>query len=102
MISFAYAQSAGPAGGGLIEMLAPLAIMFLIFYFLLIRPQQKKAKDHAAVLKNLQRGDQVVTAGGLHGTVHGLTDQVVTLEVDDNCKVKVDRIQIARIVKGAA
>ena len=82
-------------------MLLPLALMFLVFYFLLIRPQQKKAKQHQEFLKNLKRDDEVVTASGMYGTVSGLTDQVVTLEIAPNVKIKVDRFQIARLSKGA-
>ena len=103
MISLAWAQAAVPGkSGGLLEMVMPLAIMFLVFYFLLIRPQQKKSKEHTALLKNLKKGDAVVTSGGLHGTVYGLTDQVVTLEIDNEVKLKVDRVQIARINKGSS
>ena len=103
MISIAWAQAAIPGkSGGLLEMVMPLAIMFLVFYFLLIRPQQKKSKEHTALLKNLKKGDLVVTSGGIHGTVYGLTDQVVTLEIDSEVKLKVDRVQVARINKGAS
>ncbi len=103
MISLAWAQSAIPGrSGGLLEMVMPLAIMFLVFYFLLIRPQQKKSKEHSVLLKNLKKGDAVVTSSGIHGTVYGLTDQVVTLEIDNEVKIKVDRIQVARIHKGSS
>ena len=102
MISIAFAQGVKPAGpgGGLLEMLMPLALMFLVFYFLLIRPQQKRTKQHQEVLKNLKRGDEVVTASGIHGTIEGLTDAVLTLEISNNVKIKVDRHQVARVVKG--
>lgn len=103
MISIAFAQSAPSAagGGGLLEMLMPLALMFLVFYFLLIRPQQKRSKQHQEVLKNLKRGDEVVTASGIHGTIDGLTDTVLTLEIANNVKIKVDRHQVARVSKGS-
>lgn len=101
MISIAFAQGKPMGGGGgLLEMLMPLALMFLVFYFLLIRPQQKRAKQHQEVLKNLKRGDEVVTASGIHGTIDGLTDAVLTLEVSNNVKIKIDRHQVARIAKG--
>ncbi|MBI4040642.1 MAG: preprotein translocase subunit YajC [Deltaproteobacteria bacterium] len=101
MISVAWAQTKAPfSGGGLFDLLVPFAAMFLIFYFLLIRPQQKRTKEHQNFLKNLQRGDDVVTASGLHGKIHGLTDHVVTLEIAPECQIKIDRIQIARVVKG--
>ena len=66
----------------------------MIFYFLLIRPQQKKSKDHQIYLSNLKKGDGVVTSGGLHGEITGLTDTVVTLEIADNIRVKVSRQHI--------
>jgi len=103
MISLAWAQAAVPGrSGGLLEMVMPLAIMFLVFYFLLIRPQQKKSKEHSALLKNLKKGDPVVTSGGIHGVVYGLTDQVVTLDIDNEVKLKVDRMQISRVNKGSS
>ncbi len=73
----------------------PLIIIFAIFYFLLIRPQQKRAKQHREFLDSLRRGDEVMTVGGLIGRIKGLTDEVVTLEIADNVKVKVARAQIA-------
>lgn len=97
MISIAFAQQQAPFGGGTwVEMLMPFALMFLVFYFLLIRPQQKKVKEHQEFLKNLKKGDEVITSGGLYGVIQGLTDQVVTLEVDQGVKIKVDRVQISR------
>lgn len=87
-------EGAGAPGGGLTAFL-PLIIIFVIFYFLLIRPQQKKAKDHRKFLENLKIGDDVLTAGGLTGTITGLTDQIVTLEIADKVRVKVSRAHIA-------
>lgn len=98
MISIAFAEQGPLLGGSWVEMLTPFALMFLVFYFLLIRPQQKKAKEHQTFLKNLKKGDEVVTSGGFHGVVHGLTDPIVTLEVDNNTRIRVDRNQIARKV----
>ncbi len=87
-------QGGGAPGNPLISFL-PLIVIFLIFYFLLIRPQQKRAKEHRAFLESLKRGDEVVTTGGLIGKVTGLTDDVVTLEIADNVRVKVARSAIA-------
>ena len=81
-------------GGAATSFLIPLILMFAIFYFLLIRPQQKKAKEHQKYLANLKKGDSVVTSGGLHGEITGLTDTVVTLEIADNIRVKVSRQHI--------
>jgi len=99
VIDVAYAMAGGGSGeaagsGGLLTIL-PLILMFGIFYVLLIRPQQKKAKEHRNFLENLKRGDKVVTAGGLYGEITGLTDQTVTLEIADKIRVKVGRGYIA-------
>lgn len=91
MVDIAFAaDAAATPQGGFISFL-PLILIFVVFYFLLIRPQQRKAKDHQAFLKDLKKGDQVVTSGGLHGEITGLTDTVVTLQIADNIKVKVSR-----------
>jgi len=87
---------AGGQGGGLGAFL-PLILMFAIFYFLLIRPQQKKAKQHKLLLAALKKGDRVVSSGGLHGVVTGLTDDVVTMEVAPKVRVKVSRGSISGV-----
>jgi len=69
--------------------------MFVVFYFILIRPQQKQARKHQDFVKNLKTGDRVVTSGGLHGMVTGLTDTTVTLEIADKVRVKVTRSAVA-------
>jgi preprotein translocase subunit YajC len=76
----------------------PIILIFAIFYFLLIRPQQKKAKDHRALLSSLKVGDQVLTSGGIYGRVTGLRDNVLTLEISDKVRVKVSRGHIAGVV----
>ena len=88
----------GGAGGGLGTFL-PLILMFVVFYFLLIFPQQKKAKAHRALLANLQKGETVVTSGGLYGTITGITDTVVTLEIAEKVRIKISRSSIAGVVK---
>ena len=93
MPSIAYAANGAAPQGGIMSFI-PLILIFVIFYFLLIRPQQKKAKEHQAYLANLQKGDNVVTSGGLHGQITGITDTVVTLEIADNIRVKVSRQHI--------
>ncbi|MCE3010895.1 MAG: preprotein translocase subunit YajC [Proteobacteria bacterium] len=75
--------------------IVPFILVFGIFYFLIIRPQSKRMKTHEKFLNDLKRGDQVVTNGGILGTIDGMTDHVVTLEVSDGVKVKVMRRQIA-------
>lgn len=78
-----------------IEMLLPFVAMFAIFYFLIIRPQGKKMKDHEKFVKDLKRGDSVVTASGILGTIDGLTEQIVTLEIASGVKIKLLKKQIA-------
>jgi preprotein translocase subunit YajC len=80
----------------------PILLMFVIFYFLLIRPQQKQAKKHQEFLRSLKTGDRVITSGGLHGVVTGLTDTTVTLEVADKVRVKVSRAAVSGSSQEAA
>ncbi len=83
---------AGAAGGASAFMnIIPLVFMFAIFYFLLIRPQQKKAKEHKSLLDALKKGDRVVTAGGMHGKVTALDDKLVTLEIANGVNVKFNK-----------
>jgi preprotein translocase subunit YajC len=72
--------------------------MFVIFYFLLIRPQQKKAKQHREMLSAIKKGDRVISSGGLHGLVTGLTDDIVTMEIAPKVRVKVSRGSISGVV----
>lgn len=78
-----------------LEMLLPFVAMFAIFYFLIIRPQGKKMKEHEKFVKDLKRGDSVVTASGILGTIDGLTEQIVTLEIASGVKIKLLKKQIA-------
>ena len=102
MTSVAIAASGAPAPqGGLVSFL-PILLIIGVFYLLLIRPQQKKAKEHQEMLGALQKGDAVVTSGGLHGTITGLTETVVTLEIADKVRVKVARQYILGKAKDIA
>ncbi len=96
-VAFAMGQSggAGAEGGNPIAAFAPLIIMFAIFYFLLIRPQQKKAKEHRQTLANLKRGDRVVTSGGLCGQIVDLTEDSLTIDVGGNVRIPVKRAFIS-------
>ena len=76
-----------------------MAVLFAVFYFILIRPQQKRQKDQRQLLQNLKKGDKVVTTGGLQGTIVNLTDTVVTVEIADKVKVKVGRNYIAGLIR---
>ena len=83
-------------GGGIAGFL-PLLLMLVVFYFLLIRPQQKKAKTHREMLNNLRKGDNVLTAGGIFGRVTGLDEQVVIVEIAPQVRVKVNRGSISGV-----
>ncbi len=93
----AYAQSAG--GGGGLESFIPLILIFAIMYFLMIRPQQKKAKQHRAMVEALRKGDQVITAGGLKGKVTKVgADNEVEVEIATGVKVKVVQSTIQAVI----
>ncbi len=98
MIDVAYAMAPPSGGGGaensLIAFL-PMILIFGVFYFLMIRPQQKKAKEHKALLDNLKKGDAVITQGGLYGKVTSVSDAFLILEIADKVRVKVSRGHIA-------
>ncbi len=88
--------------GGTVGMLLPIVVMFVIMYFLLFRPQAKKQKEMRKMLDSLQSGDQVMTIGGIIGTIAGIDDkkQIVILKIADNVKIRVTRSAIARKVTG--
>jgi preprotein translocase subunit YajC len=101
--ALAYAMGArGEGAGGAMASLVPILLMFVIFYFLLIRPQQKQVKRHRDFVRNLKTGERVVTSGGIHGIVRGLTETTVTLEIADNIRVKVTRSAITGSSQDAA
>ena len=97
MVNWAFA--AGPGGAAesspMWTFMAPMVLMVVIFYFLLIRPQQKKAKEHRQFLENLKRGDRVITTGGLCGEITAINYQIVTVEVADKVRLEVGRPYIA-------
>ena len=99
MESVAWAQGTG--GGGLGEgpllSIVPFVVIFVIFYFLLIRPQRKKEKQQKSLLEALKKGDKVITSSGIWGTVTNQGKETVTLQIADNTKIKMQREQIARI-----
>jgi preprotein translocase subunit YajC len=99
LISEAYAQSA-PAGAGGMDLmgLLPLVLMFVLLYFLMIRPQAKKAKEHKNLIASLQKGDEVVTGGGMLGKVSKVSDQYVSVEVAPNVEVQVQRFSIQLVL----
>ena len=97
----AYAMGNGGGGGGAqgLAGFLPIILMFVVFYFLLIWPQQKKAKAHRALIANLQKDDMVVTSSGIYGKITGLTDTTVTLEIAEKVRIKVARNAIAGVIK---
>ena len=99
MITSAHAQGATATGfGGDAMAFLPMIAIFVVFYFLLIRPQQKKAKEHRAMLEALQKGDEVVTAGGVVGRVAKLTDQYAAIEIAPSVEINVQRSAIAQLL----
>ena len=95
----AFAQSAGAGAGAALSSFVPLVLVFGIMYFLLIRPQQKKMKEHKAMIEALRRGDQVVTQGGIIGKVTKVQDDgMVEVEIADGVKVKVLRHTISTVL----
>jgi len=99
-IEYAYAMGTQPGGGqGGSQFLSflPIILIFVIFYFLLIRPQQKKAKDHRNLLSSLKEGDQVLTSGGIYGRITGIKEDKITVEISDKVRVKVNRGHIAGV-----
>ena len=104
----AFAQDAGGAGGlaGMLNLGNPMFLMIAmlaIFYFLLIRPQQKRQKEQKQMLANLQKGDTIFTAGGLRGKITGLDENVLTIEIADRVRVKVNRSAVGGLIsKGDA
>jgi preprotein translocase subunit YajC len=106
MFGLAFAMGGAPGGAGgtaggmaAFQQIIPLVFMFAIFYFLLIRPQQKKAKEHKALLESMKKGDNVITAGGVHGKVTAVENELVTLEVANNVNIKITKSYIAAIKK---
>jgi preprotein translocase subunit YajC len=87
----------GGNGGGLVSTLIMFGAIFLIFYFMIIRPQQRRSKEREKMLSNVQKGDKVITSGGLHGIVAGLDDKTILLDVGDKVKLKFERSAIASV-----
>ena len=106
MFDIAYAMSKGEGaaqqGAGGVETLGLMIVMFVIFYFLLIRPQQKKTKEHREMIQNLKKGDRIITGGGIHGRVTGMDDTTLTVEIADKVRVKVNRNNVAGLIQPTA
>ncbi|MGA2464073.1 MAG: preprotein translocase subunit YajC [Thermodesulfobacteriota bacterium] len=101
-MELAYAMGAPGGGGGQgssFMTFLPIIFIFVIFYFLLIRPQQKRAKEHRTLLETIKTGEYVLTSGGIYGRITGIKDNIITLEISDKVRVKVNRGNIAGVVK---
>ena len=104
-IAYAMGQggAAGAGGQGGFTAFIPLILMFVIFYFLLIRPQQKKQKEHQEMLNSLKKGDRIITGGGMYARIISVDDSTLSVEIADKIRVKVSRATIAGVVtKGQA
>ncbi|RKY43235.1 MAG: preprotein translocase subunit YajC [Candidatus Makaraimicrobium thalassicum] len=105
MLTLAFAQDASvaapQAGGSPLMGLMPVAVIFIIFYFLLIRPQKKSQQEHAKMLADLAKNDEVVTSGGIYGTIVNIDKQsdVVSLRIDDNTRIKIQKSSISKLKK---
>ena len=88
----------GDGGGSMVSTIIMFGAIFLIFYFMIIRPQQKKSKERTKLLSNLEKGDKVVTSGGIHGIISGLDEKTCLLQISDNLKIKVERSAIGTVI----
>lgn len=91
----AYAQAAGAGQPNPLMSLVPFIFIFVIFYFLMIRPQQKRMKQEQEMLKSLGKGDEIFTKSGILGTIYGMTDRIITLEIAEGIRIKVLRSEVA-------
>lgn len=92
-------QGANGGGGGMFSTVIMFGLIIVIFYFMILRPQQKKQKERTQLLESIQKGDKVVTIGGLHGTVLGLEEKTVLVQVADNVKLKFEKSAISSITR---
>ena len=105
-MNIAYAMGQGgagaPGGSGGFTSFIPLILMFVIFYFLLIRPQQKTTKEHRQMVDNLKTGDRIITSGGLHGRITGVAENALTVEIAEKVRVKVNRGSVTALMQTAS
>lgn len=103
MVNMAYAMGQGgaasPGSAGGLASFIPLILMFVIFYFLLIRPQQKKTKEHREMVAGIKKGDRIITSGGIHGQVTAVDDATLTVEISDKVRVKLNRANVAGMIQ---
>jgi preprotein translocase subunit YajC len=90
-------EAGAPAGGGASGLIM-MAVIFAIFYFILIRPQQKKMKEHKKMVDDLKRGDEIITGGGIYGAVESVTPDTLTVKIAEGTKVKITRGSVAHVI----
>ncbi|MEK6755418.1 MAG: preprotein translocase subunit YajC [Bacteroidota bacterium] len=95
------AQQTPDAGGGFMQTIILFGLIFVIFYFMIIRPQQKRQKDRQKMLDAVKKGDKIITGGGIHGTVVGMEEKTVLVQIADNVKVKLDRGSVTAVIREA-
>lgn len=102
-IAYAMGQAGAPAGQGAggFGGLVPIILMFVIFYFLLIRPQQKRNKEHREMISNLKKGDRIITSGGIYGRITAIDDTTLTLEIADKVRIKVARSNVGALAQSS-
>ena len=92
-------QGAGQGGFGSFGFLIPMLLVFVIFYFLLIRPQKKEQQKTERMISQLQKGDKIITIGGIHGVVSSTKEKTIIIKVDDNCKIEINRSAVGAVLK---
>jgi preprotein translocase subunit YajC len=98
LVSEAWAQAAGGTGGGGFESILLIVAMFAVLYFLMIRPQMKRAKEHRAMVDALQKGDEVITAGGILGRISKVSEAYLSLEIANNIEIQVQRTAVQTVL----
>ncbi len=99
-VDAAYAMGASPEGGGSpnpISSMIPFVLIFAVLYLLILRPQMKKQKDQKRMIEELEKGDQVVTSGGIHGSIANIKDDILVLKIADNVKIELSRAAVSRV-----
>ena len=92
-------QGTAPGGFGSFGFLIPMLLVFVIFYFLLIRPQKKEQQKTEKMISQLQKGDKIITIGGIHGVVSSTKEKTIIIKVDDNCKIEINRSAVGAVLK---
>ena len=92
-------QGAAPGAFGSFGFLIPMLLVFVIFYFLLIRPQKKEQQKTEKMISQLQKGDKIITIGGIHGVVSSTKEKTIIIKVDDNCKIEINRSAVGAVLK---